>query len=131
MRRDRGKTISDITGILAASITTQPGLKFVACGLGAYPVAIFHLVLHAFLKIFLFLTAPSFLHPFHRFPDPTASRSARRGASGVRADPYRQHRADHLSVHSRAYRRRPGLGPDGIGLVLAAAGIMAAFTTLP
>jgi NADH-quinone oxidoreductase subunit L len=43
-----GKTISDIKGILAASTTTQLGLMFVACGLGAYPVAIFHLVAHAF-----------------------------------------------------------------------------------
>ena len=67
-----GKTISDIKGILAASTTTQLGLMFVACGLGAYPAAIFHLVAHAFLKTFLFLTAPSILQYFHTFPDAAA-----------------------------------------------------------
>ena len=45
---------------------------FVACGVGAYPVAIFHMVAHAFLKTFLFLTAPSILHYFHSHPDPKA-----------------------------------------------------------
>lgn len=45
---------------------------FVACGLGAYPAAIFHLVAHAFLKTFLFLTAPSILQYFHTFPDAAA-----------------------------------------------------------
>ena len=67
-----GMTNTDIKGILASSTVTQLGLMFVACGLGAYPVAIFHLVAHAFLKTFLFLTAPSILHYFHTFPDPKA-----------------------------------------------------------
>ena len=67
-----GMTNTDIKGILASSTVTQLGLMFVACGLGAYPVAVFHLVAHAFLKTFLFLTAPSILHYFHTFPDPTA-----------------------------------------------------------
>lgn len=68
-----GMTNTDIKGILASSTVTQLGLMFVACGLGAYPVAVFHLVAHAFLKTFLFLTAPSILHYFHTFPDPRAS----------------------------------------------------------
>lgn len=38
---------------------------FLACGLGAYAVAIFYLVAHAFLKTYLFLTAPSILHHLH------------------------------------------------------------------
>lgn len=67
-----GITNTDIKGILASSTVTQLGLMFVACGLGAYPVAMFHLVAHAFLKTFLFLTAPSILHYFHTFPDPKA-----------------------------------------------------------
>lgn len=72
-----GMTNTDIKGILASSTVTQIGLMFVACGLGAYPVAVFHLVAHAFLKTFLFLTAPSILDYFHSHPDP----NARKGAS--------------------------------------------------
>lgn len=67
-----GLTNTDIKGILASSTVTQLGLMFVACGLGAYPVAVFHLVAHAFLKTFLFLTAPSILNYFHNLPDPNA-----------------------------------------------------------
>ena len=67
-----GLALTDIKGILAFSTTTQLGLMFVACGLGAYPVAIFHLVAHAFLKSYLFLTAPSALNYFHAFPEPNA-----------------------------------------------------------
>lgn len=67
-----GMTNSDIKGILASSTVTQLGLMFVACGLGAYPVAVFHLVAHAFLKTYLFLTAPSILGYFHSQPDPKA-----------------------------------------------------------
>jgi NADH-quinone oxidoreductase subunit L len=68
-----GLALTDIKGILAISSTTQLGLMFVACGLGAYPVAIFHLVTHALFKTYLFLTAPSILHYFHFFPDPNAA----------------------------------------------------------
>jgi NADH-quinone oxidoreductase subunit L len=126
-----GKTISDIKGILAASTTTQLGLMFVACGLGAYPVAIFHLVAHAFLKSFLFLTAPSILHYFHTFPEPGAIEAKSGpvpvvfwlvlvGCIGLIAFPF-----------------GAGLigGTENTGLaasyyVLIAAGIMALFTTL-
>ncbi|MDQ3526113.1 MAG: NADH-quinone oxidoreductase subunit L [Chloroflexota bacterium] len=60
-----GLTQTDIKGILASSTTTHLGLMFLACGLGAYAVAIFYLVAHAFLKSYLFLTAPSILHHLH------------------------------------------------------------------
>ncbi len=66
-----GLVITDIKGILAFSTTTQLGLMFLACGLGAYAVAIFHLVAHAFLKSFLFLTAPSVLSHMHGSGDPS------------------------------------------------------------
>jgi len=66
-----GLVITDIKGILAFSTTTQLGLMFLACGLGAYAVAIFHLVAHAFLKSFLFMTAPSILHHIHGAGDPS------------------------------------------------------------
>lgn len=60
-----GLAQTDIKGILASSTTTHLGLMFLACGLGAYAVAIFYLVAHAFLKSYLFLTAPSILHHLH------------------------------------------------------------------
>ncbi|MEQ1813048.1 MAG: NADH-quinone oxidoreductase subunit L [Candidatus Nitrotoga sp.] len=66
-----GLVVTDIKGILAFSTTTQLGLMFLACGLGAYAVAIFHLVAHAFLKSFLFLTAPSILQHMHGAGDPS------------------------------------------------------------
>ena len=126
-----GKTIADIKGILAASTTTQLGLMFVACGLGAYPVAIFHLVAHAFLKTFLFLTAPSILHHFHTFPD--ANEVDRRsgpvpvvywlvlvGCIGLIAYPF------GLGLFEGA--AGGGLAPSFY--VLTAVGAMAVFTTL-
>jgi len=126
-----GKTITDIKGILAASTTTQLGLMFVALGLGAYPVAIFHLVAHAFLKSFLFLTAPSILHYFHTFPEA--------GAVEERPGPVPVVYWLVLlgSVGLIAYPFGFGLvsGLEGSGLeasfyVLMAAGLMALFTTL-
>ena len=72
-------TVSDIKGILAFSTTTQLGLMFLACGLGAYPVAIFHLVTHAFLKSFLFLTAPGIMHHMHVQADPHARETSKSG----------------------------------------------------
>ena len=63
-----GLVQTDIKGLLAYSTTTQLGLMFLACGLGAYAVAIFHLAAHAVFKTFLFLTAPSILHHLHPAP---------------------------------------------------------------
>ncbi len=60
-----GLVQTDIKSLLAYSTTSQLGLMFLACGLGAYPVAIFHLTAHAFFKTLLFLTAPSILHHLH------------------------------------------------------------------
>jgi len=79
-----GLVITDIKGILAFSTTTQLGLMFLACGLGAYAVAIFHLVAHAFLKSFLFMTAPSILHHIHGAGDPSE-----RDTEGAPAPVYR------------------------------------------
>ena len=64
-----GLVQTDIKSLLAYSTTTQLGLMFLACGFGAYAVAIFHLAAHAFFKTLLFLTAPSILHHLHGGPD--------------------------------------------------------------
>ena len=52
----------DIKRVLAYSTISQIGYMFLACGVGAYTAAIFHLVTHAFFKALLFLCAGSVLH---------------------------------------------------------------------
>jgi NADH-quinone oxidoreductase subunit L len=65
-----GLAQTDIKGLLAFSTTSQLGLMVFACGLGAYPVAVFHMLTHACVKTFLFLTSPSILHHLHGGADP-------------------------------------------------------------
>jgi NADH-quinone oxidoreductase subunit L len=52
----------DIKKVLAYSTVSQLGLMFMALGVGAWAVAIFHLVTHAFFKALLFLGAGSVIH---------------------------------------------------------------------
>ena len=49
-------TQSDIKKSLAYSTMSQIGFMIMACGLGAFVAAIFHLLAHGFLKAFLFLS---------------------------------------------------------------------------
>lgn len=52
----------DIKRILAYSTISQLGFMVLACGVGAYGAAIFHLLTHGAMKSFLFLSAGSALH---------------------------------------------------------------------
>ncbi|MFQ5882779.1 MAG: NADH-quinone oxidoreductase subunit L [Candidatus Methylomirabilales bacterium] len=52
----------DMKRILAYSTISQLGYMFLACGVGAYAQAIFHLTTHAFFKALLFLAAGSVMH---------------------------------------------------------------------
>ncbi|MGH2739897.1 MAG: NADH-quinone oxidoreductase subunit L [Actinomycetota bacterium] len=52
----------DLKRVLAYSTISQLGLMFLAAGVGAYAVAIFHLVTHAFFKAVMFLGAGSVMH---------------------------------------------------------------------
>jgi NADH-quinone oxidoreductase subunit L len=52
----------DIKKVLAYSTVSQLGLMFVALGVGAYAVAVFHVVTHAFFKACLFLGSGSVIH---------------------------------------------------------------------
>ena len=56
---------NDIKKILAYSTVSQLGYMFLAAGVGAFSVAIFHLVMHAFFKALLFLGAGSVIHAMH------------------------------------------------------------------
>lgn len=53
---------NDIKKVLAYSTISQLGFMFVALGLGAYTVAIFHVTTHAFFKALLFLGSGSVIH---------------------------------------------------------------------
>ena len=57
-----GLVATDLKKILAYSTISQLGYMFLACGVGAFSVAIFHLVTHAFFKALLFLAAGSVIH---------------------------------------------------------------------
>jgi NADH-quinone oxidoreductase subunit L len=48
--------------VLAFSTVSQLGYMFIACGVGAFSAAIFHLLTHAFFKGLLFLAAGSVIH---------------------------------------------------------------------
>ena len=57
-----GLVQNDIKRVLAYSTVSQLGYMFLACGVGAYSAAIFHLVTHAFFKALLFLSAGAVIH---------------------------------------------------------------------
>ena len=57
-----GITQTDIKKVLAYSTVSQLGYMFIACGVGAFSAAIFHLMTHAFFKGLLFLAAGSVIH---------------------------------------------------------------------
>ena len=57
-----GLVQNDIKRVLAYSTVSQLGYMFVALGVGAYWVGIFHLYTHAFFKALLFLGSGSVIH---------------------------------------------------------------------
>lgn len=60
---------NDIKKVLAYSTVSQLGLMFLALGLGAYNVAVFHVITHAFFKACLFLGSGSVIHAMHHEQD--------------------------------------------------------------
>lgn len=53
---------TDIKKVLAYSTVSQLGLMFLALGCGAYNIAVFHVITHAFFKACLFLGSGSVIH---------------------------------------------------------------------
>ncbi|MFN8090721.1 MAG: NADH-quinone oxidoreductase subunit L [Vicinamibacteria bacterium] len=53
---------TDIKRVLAYSTVSQLGFMFLAAGVGAFGVAVFHLYTHAFFKALLFLGSGSVIH---------------------------------------------------------------------
>jgi len=64
-----GLVQNDIKRVIAYSTCSQLGYMFVAMGLGAYSVGMFHLFTHAFFKALLFLGAGSVIHAMHHEQD--------------------------------------------------------------
>jgi len=60
-----GLAQNDIKKVLAYSTISQLGYMFLACGVGAFTAAIFHVMTHAFFKALLFLGAGSVIHGLH------------------------------------------------------------------
>src|ERR1035438_6432015 len=57
-----GLVQNDIKRVLAYSTVSQLGYMFLACGVGAFWVGIFHVQTHAFFKALLFLGSGSVIH---------------------------------------------------------------------
>src|SRR6266576_2271939 len=60
-----GITQNDIKKVLAYSTVSQLGFMFMACGVGAFVIGIFHVMTHAFFKALMFLGAGSVIHGMH------------------------------------------------------------------
>jgi proton-translocating NADH-quinone oxidoreductase chain L len=57
-----GLTQNDMKRVIAYSTCSQLGYMVFAAGVGAYSVALYHMVIHAFFKALLFLCAGSVIH---------------------------------------------------------------------
>ena len=64
-----GLAQNDIKKVLAYSTVSQLGYMFLACGVGAFIIAIFHVMTHAFFKALLFLGSGSVIHGMHHEQD--------------------------------------------------------------
>jgi NADH-quinone oxidoreductase subunit L len=64
-----GITQNDIKKVLAYSTVSQLGFMFMACGVGAFAIGIFHVMTHAFFKALMFLGAGSVIHGMHHEQD--------------------------------------------------------------
>ncbi|MEI8365549.1 MAG: NADH-quinone oxidoreductase subunit L [Parachlamydiaceae bacterium] len=60
---------NDLKKVLAYSTVSQLGFMFLACGVGAFFAAMFHLTMHAFMKGLLFLAAGNVVHMLHDTTD--------------------------------------------------------------
>lgn len=64
-----GLAQNDIKKVLAYSTVSQLGFMFLACGVGAFGAAMFHLITHAFFKALMFLGSGSVIHAMHEEQD--------------------------------------------------------------
>ncbi len=95
---------NDIKRIIAYSTCSQLGYMFVAMGVGAYSVGMFHLFTHAFFKALLFLCSGSVIIAMHHEQDIRHMGGLwRKTAVHLRDDGDRHARADRVSVYRRLF----------------------------
>ncbi len=75
-------TQTDIKRVLAYSTVSQLGFMFMSAGVGAFFVAIFHVMTHAFFKACLFLGSGSVIHAMHHVEHELEHRGLIEGAHG-------------------------------------------------
>ena len=73
---------NDIKKVLAYSTVSQLGFMFMAAGVGAFFVAIFHVMTHAFFKACLFLGSGSVIHSMHHVEHELEHKGLIRGHHG-------------------------------------------------
>ena len=97
-----GLVQNDIKRVVAYSTCSQLGYMFVAMGVGAYSVGMFHLFTHAFFKALLFLGSGSVIHAMHHEQDMRQhGRAARQAAGDLCLHAGRHARAHRLPAHRR------------------------------
>jgi len=74
---------NDIKKIIAYSTCSQLGYMFLACGVSAYPAAMFHLITHAHFKSLLFLGAGAVIHAMNGEQDITKMGGLRKKIPGI------------------------------------------------
>ncbi len=78
-------TQNDIKKVLAYSTVSQLGFMFMAAGVGAFFVSIFHVMTHAFFKACLFLGSGSVINAMHGVEHELQERGAIPGRTGQEA----------------------------------------------
>ena len=118
-----GLVQNDIKRVIAYSTCSQLGYMFVAAGVGAYPVAMFHLFTHAFFKAMLFLGAGSVITAMHheqdmrhygglrhKIPLTYLGDADRHPGDHRRRHPADPHRLRRVPLEGRDHRERLGAG---------------------
>jgi NADH:ubiquinone oxidoreductase subunit 5 (subunit L)/multisubunit Na+/H+ antiporter MnhA subunit len=73
-----GLVQADVKSALTFSVSAQVGLMFLACGLGYFELAAWHMAAHAGWRAYQFLSAPGYLHLVSRPARPAPAWLARR-----------------------------------------------------
>ena len=123
----------DIKKVLAYSTVSQLGYMFMALGVGAWAVAIFHLMTHAFFKALLFLGAGSVIHSMGGEQDMDKMGGLRQDASPPPTGPWwpapwRSPASSPSPASGRRTTSWASVWRDG-KYVIWAVGIIAAFIT--
>ena len=126
---------NDIKRVLAYSTVSQLGYMFLACGVGNFTAAMFHVTTHAFFKALLFLGAGAVIHSMHGEQDMRKMGGLRKylpqtwgvmliGAAAISGFPF-------LSGFwsKDAILEADARSPFGNGLVLYGIGLFIAFLT--